>query len=145
MATAAAKGDRPVPTTTTTARPRTTAVTAMLAQLLGRRGFGVRRVPHAAAGRDATERVDLTGARLICLSYLEIGGTPSHLRYLIRRLRREAPDAAILVGLWPEGEAALTEDQIQRALGADVYVGTLGHAVEKALTVAGRPVERVAT
>ncbi|NEL40712.1 MAG: AI-2E family transporter, partial [Xanthomonas perforans] len=75
------------------------AVTAMLAQLLGRRGFGVRRVPHSAAGRDATERLDLTGARLICLSYLEIGGTPSHLRYLIRRLRREAPDAAILVGL----------------------------------------------
>jgi len=120
------------------------AVTAMLAQLLGRRGFGVRRVPHAAAGRDATERVDLTGARLICLSYLEIGGTPSHLRYLIRRLRREAPDAAILVGLWPEGEAALTEDQIQRALGADIYVGTLGHAVEKALTVAGRQVEQAA-
>jgi predicted PurR-regulated permease PerM len=120
------------------------AVTAMLAQLLGRHGFGVRRVAHGAAGRDATERLDLSGARLICLSYLEIGGTPSHLRYLIRRLRREAPDAAILVGLWPEGEAALSEEQIQRALGADVYVGTLGHAVEEVVALAHRPAVDVA-
>jgi predicted PurR-regulated permease PerM len=117
------------------------AVTAMLAQLLGRRGFGVRRVPHAAAGRDAAERIDFTGARLICLSYLEIGGTPSHLRYLIRRLRREAPDAAVLVGLWPEGEAALSEEQIQRVLGADIYVGTLGHAVTEVSALAGRGTE----
>jgi len=120
------------------------AVTSMLAQLLGKRGFGVRRVTHAAVGRDVTERVDFTGVRLICLSYLEIGGTPSHLRYLIRRLRREAPDAAIIVGLWPEGEAALSEEQIQRVLGADAYVGTLGHAVEQALVIAGRPVEQAA-
>jgi hypothetical protein len=95
-------------------------------------------VPHAAAGRDAAERIDFTGARLICLSYLEIGGTPSHLRYLIRRLRREAPDAAILVGLWPEGEAALNEEQIQRVLGADAYVGTLGQAVAEVSALAGR-------
>jgi hypothetical protein len=120
------------------------AVTSMLAQLLGKRGFGVRRVTHAAVGRDVTERVDFTGVRLICLSYLEIGGTPSHLRYLIRRLRREAPDAAIIVGLWPEGEAALSEEQIQRVLGADAYVGTLGHAVEQALAIAGRPLEQAA-
>lgn len=120
------------------------AVTAIMAQLLGKRGFGVRRIPHGAVGRDATERVDFTGARLICLSYLEIGGTPSHLRYLIRRLRREAPEAAIIVGLWPDGEAALTEEQIQRVLGADVYVGSLGEAVEQALALAGQPVERAA-
>lgn len=119
-------------------------VTAMLAQLLSKRGFGVRRVPHAAVGRDAPEQLDFTGTRLICLSYLEIGGSPSHLRYLVRRLRRNAPDAQILVGMWPEGEAALTDQQIQRTLGADVYVGTLGHAVQAALDIAGRPVERAA-
>nr|WP_269845931.1 AI-2E family transporter [Sphingomonas sp. BT553] len=120
------------------------AVTAMLAQLLGKRGFGVRRVTHAAVGRDALERIDYTGTKLICLSYLEIGGSPSHLRYLVRRLRRDAPGAQIMVGLWPEGEAALTEEQIQRALGADIYVGTLGTAVEEALAFAGRPVEQAA-
>ncbi|KQU61855.1 hypothetical protein ASG67_01395 [Sphingomonas sp. Leaf339] len=120
------------------------AVTAMMAQLLGNRGFGVRRITHAAVSRDASERVDYTGTKLICLSYLEIGGSPSHLRYLVRRLRRDAPGAQIMVGLWPEGEAALTDEQIQRALGADIYVGTLGAAVEEALAFAGRPVEQAA-
>ncbi len=116
------------------------AVTAMLEQLLAKRGFGVRRVTHAAVGRDALERIDYTATRLICLSYLEIGGTPSHLRYLVRRLHREAPHARIMVGLWPEGEAALSDEQIQRTLGADLYVGSLGAAVEDALALAGEPV-----
>jgi len=115
------------------------AVTAMLEQLLARRGFGVRRVDHAAAGRDAAAPLDLSGARLVCLSYLEIGGTPSHLRYLVRRLRRMT-DAPVLVGLWPEGEAALSDEQIQRTLGADRYVGSLGQAVETSLALAGKVV-----
>jgi hypothetical protein len=112
------------------------AVTAMLAQLLEHRGFGTRRIPHAAVGRDAIDKVDYTGTRMICLSYLEIGGSPSHLRYLVRRLRREAPGARILVGLWPQGEAALSDDQIQRVLGADSYVGSLASAVEAVLDTA---------
>jgi len=115
------------------------AVTAMLEQLLGRRGFGVRRVNHAAAGRDAAVPLDLSGAKLVCLSYLELGGTPSHLRYLVRRLRRMT-DAPVLVGLWPEGEAALSDEQIQRTLGADRYVGSLGQAVEASLALAGKEV-----
>jgi len=115
------------------------AVTAMLEQLLQHRGFGVRRVPHAAAGRDAIERLDANGVRLICLSYLELGGTPSHLRYLVRRLRAAAPGAAVIVGLWPQAEAAMTDVEVQRLLGADAYVGTLAGAVDQALTIAARP------
>ena len=112
------------------------AVTAMLEQLLRHRGFGVRRVTHAEVGRDRIARLDFTGVRLICLSYLELGGTPSHLRYLVRRLRRAAPNATIMVGLWPEGEAALTDEQIQRVLGADSYVGSLAAAVDETLALA---------
>lgn len=112
------------------------AVTAMLAQLLEKRGFGVRRITHAAVARDAIDRVDYASTKLICLSYLEIGGSPSHLRYLVRRLRKEAPHAQVLVGMWPEGEAALSDEQIQRTLGADIYVGSLGKAVEEVLALA---------
>lgn len=108
------------------------AVSAMLDQLLANRGFGVRRVPHSAAARNAVETLDLSSARMVCLSYLEIGGTPAHLRYLVRRLRRRS-GAPVLVGLWPEGEAALSDEAIQSELGADVYVGTLGKAVEACL------------
>jgi hypothetical protein len=120
------------------------AVTAMLEQLLHKRGFGVRRVDHAAAGRDAIGALDLKSSRLICLSYLEVGGTPSHLRYLVRRLRAASGNVPILVGMWPQGEAALSDAQIQHLLGADVYVGTLGAAVEAALSLASESVEQAA-
>lgn len=112
------------------------AVTAMLAQLLTKREFGVRRVAHDAGSRASIGNLDTSNARLVCLSYLEIGGAPSHLRYLVRRLRARAGQAPILVGLWPEGEAILTDTQIQRALGADHYVDSLGSAVETCLATA---------
>lgn len=111
------------------------AVTAMLEQLLAKRGFGVERVAHDAVGRDAITRLDLARAKLVCLSYLEIGGSPAHLRSLVRRLR-QAAEVPVLVGLWPEGEAALDDAEIQARLGADIYVGTLGGAVERALALA---------
>ncbi len=112
------------------------AVTAMVEQLLRHCGFGVRRITHAEVGRDRIAALDFTGARLVCLSYLELGGTPSHLRYLVRRMRRAAGTARIMVGLWPEGEAALTDGQIQQTLGADLYVGSLRAAVDAAATLA---------
>ncbi|SFR89506.1 AI-2E family transporter [Sphingomonas jatrophae] len=109
------------------------AVTAMLAQLLAKRGFGVRRVGHEAGSRAGIASLDATGVKIVCLSYLEIGGSPSHLRYLVRRIRSRLGNVPVLVGLWPEGEAALSDQQIQKALGADLYVGSLRAAVEACL------------
>ena len=70
---------------------------------------------------------------MICISYLEIAGTPAHLRYLIRRLRRKAPDARILVGLWPADAAILIDEKLRAAAGADDYVTSLRDAVELCL------------
>lgn len=116
--------------------PLDEVVTGMLAQLLQKRGFGTQRVAHDSVSRETIEALDVSRTEMICLSYLEIGGSPAHLRYLVKRLRRRAPDAAILVGLWPEGEAALSDRGIQHALGANVYVGKLGEAVEACLKTA---------
>ena len=123
--------------------PLDEVVTAMLAQLLDKRGFGTQRVAHDAVGRESIEMLDVSRTEMICLSYLEIGGSPAHLRYLVKRLRRRAPDAAILVGLWPEGEAALSDRAIQRVLGATVYVGKLGEAVEACLASANNSVPSI--
>lgn len=120
------------------------AVTAMLQQLLAKRGFGANRMPHEAGSRANIDRLDASGARMVCISYLEIGGSPSHLRYLVRRIRSRVGHVPILVGLWPEGEAALTDREIQHTLGADVYVGTLGAAVEACLDHAGAEREAAA-
>lgn len=105
------------------------AVTAMLAELLRQQGIAVRRVPNAAVSREAIASLDVTGIDVIAISYLEVTGSPAQLRYLVRRLRERAPTARIIVGLWPHGEAALSDAGIQRTLGADRYVGSLASAV----------------
>lgn len=105
------------------------AVTAMLAQLLGQKGIEARRIPNAAVSRETIATLDVTGIDMIAVSYLEVTGSPAQLRYLVRRLRERAPAARIIVGLWPQGEAALSDAAIQRTLGADRYVGSLGDAV----------------
>jgi len=106
------------------------AVTAMLAQLLRARGLSVRTIPNGETSRDAIAALDLGGVAVVAVSYLELTGSPARLRYLIQRLRVRAPGARIVVGLWPQGEAALSDAGIQRAIGSDRYVGSLAQAVE---------------
>ena len=105
------------------------AVTAILVQLLGQQGVEARRVPNTAVSRETIGTLDLTGIDVVAISYLEVTGSPAQLRYLVRRLRERAPAAQIIVGLWPQGEAALSDTAIQRTLGADRYVGSLADAV----------------
>ena len=73
---------------------------------------------------------------MIAISYLELTGTPAQLRYLVRRLRARAPAARMVVGLWPQGEAALTDAAIRRQLGADAYAGSLATALDLILAPA---------
>jgi predicted PurR-regulated permease PerM len=112
------------------------AVTAMLTQLLGEQGVQARRISNSAVSRDTVRTLDLTGIDVIAVSYLEVTGSPAQLRYLIRRLRARAPAARIVVGLWPQGEAILSDATIQQALGADRYVSSLHQAVEDILSSA---------
>ncbi|RZL28703.1 MAG: AI-2E family transporter, partial [Sphingomonas sp.] len=107
------------------------AVSAMLVQLLGQRGSMAKIIPNGDVSRDRIATLDLTGIAVIAVSYLEVTGSPAQLRYLVRRLRERAPAARIVVGLWPQGEAALSDAEIQRALGADRYVGSLASAVDE--------------
>jgi hypothetical protein len=68
--------------------------------------------------------------------YLEIGGTPAHLRYLLRRLRKQVPDAPIMVGLWPSDDKILQDEALRKTLGADHYVASLRDGVICCLKVA---------
>ena len=102
----------------------------MLAQLLKQRGVTSRAISNSMVSRAGIAQLDLTGIDVISISYLELAGSPAELRYLIKRVRQRAPGAKIIVGLWPEGEAALTDAAIQRAVGADLYVGSLHAAID---------------
>jgi hypothetical protein len=116
--------------------PLDEAAASMLAQLLAKNGLGSRVVPHGAVSRSAITALDLEGVAMVCISYLEISGNPAHLRYLIRRLHRRAPDMPILVGLWPSEDAVLKEEGLRKIIGADYYVSSLREAVKACLGAA---------
>ena len=113
--------------------PLDEAASMMLAQLLEKHGFGTRVVPFEAVSRSEIASLDAAGTRMICISYLEISGTPAHLRYLVQRVRRRAPEAQVLVGLWPADDAMLSDPGARASLGADHYAVSLREGVEACL------------
>ena len=108
----------------------------MLAQLLAKHGLPARLARYQAASRDAIASMDVAGITLICISFLDIRGNPSHLRYLVQRLRRRAPGVPILVGVWPAEEEVLVDGSVRTAIGADYYVTSLREAVDTCVAAA---------
>jgi hypothetical protein len=97
---------------------------------LEKRGFRPIAAPYAAASRGTIGRLQTKGVRMVCISYLEISGSPPHLRYTTRRLRQKLPGSSILVGLWPERDTALTDQSMRAQIGADYYARSLREAVD---------------
>ena len=124
--------------------PLDEAAASMLAQLLHKNGLSARVLEHDAASRRHIGVLDGDGVTMVCLCYLELGGTPSHLRYLLRRLRQRLPAARLLVGLWPTEQAVLTDDRLRTAVGADIYTCSLREAVDACLEAARAEIRPVA-
>jgi hypothetical protein len=118
-------------------------VTAMLAQLLAQRGVATRRIQHRLVSRELIEQLDLSDVKVITVSCLELAGAPAHMRYLIRRIRDRVPNAWLIAGLWSQGESALKDPDVQRALGADRYVGSMRDALEASVAALSEPSEPV--
>ncbi|WP_428484454.1 AI-2E family transporter [Rhodopila sp.] len=117
---------------------------SLLAQLLHKNGLKARVLPHEAVSRTRIATLDGDGVAMVCLCYLELAGTPSHLRYLLRRLRQRLPTVRLLVGLWPEEQAILADDRLRTAVGADIYTSSLREAVEACLEAARAEASAVA-
>jgi hypothetical protein len=112
----------------------------MLAQLLRKHHLGSRVAPHEAASREHIPALNIEGVAMVCISYLEISGSPAHLRYLVRRLRRRLPTGTpILVGLWRTEDEVLHDDALQSLVGADHYTTSLREAVETCVRLAHEP------
>ena len=109
------------------------AACTMLAQLLGKHGLRARVVSQEAASRAHIASLDVEGVAMVCVSYLEASGSPSPLRYLMRRLRQRVPSAPILVGLWQADAAVLGDERLRATVGADHYVTTLRETVNACL------------
>ena len=116
--------------------PMDTAAAAMLAQLLGKHGLEARIAPHSAVGRSEVGDLDPNTIAMVCVCYVEVSGTPTHLRFLLRRLRQQLPHAAMLVGVWPSGQVNLHDERLSTAIGADYTADSLAAAVNACLTAA---------
>ncbi len=112
------------------------AICTMLAQVLGKRGLSARVVSDDAVSRSQIATLDLTGVKLICISYVEGANSLSALRYLVRRLRQRAPGVTIMVGLWQIDPAMLTDERIRVAVAVDLYVNSLRDAADACLAAA---------
>lgn len=99
--------------------------TTILLQLLGKHGFAARALPHEAASRASIESLDADDVGTICILYLQIDGIPSHLRYLVRRIRAKLPEVSIVVGLWAAQDTEKWSADLQSAMGADCYASSL--------------------
>jgi predicted PurR-regulated permease PerM len=111
------------------------AAAAMLAQLLAKHGIGARVVPSDAVSVANLSRLDGTGVRLACLSYLEPGSF-SNPRFLVRRLRRLLPQVTIVDGFWTLTAQEAEERDALAATGTDCVVTSLRQAVDRIVNAA---------
>ncbi|CAN7314643.1 AI-2E family transporter [Trinickia sp. LjRoot230] len=113
--------------------PLDESASTILAQLLGKHHCECRVIPNDAVSRARIDSLDITAVTIVCIFYLNIDGIPSHLRYLLRRLRQRLPDASIVVGLWPTGGTDQWSKDLQSAIGADHYVTSVREMVDVCL------------
>lgn len=76
------------------------AAAAILAQILEKRGIGVRTVPFSDAATARIGRFEPGPARMACVVSLALNGEPTHLRRLVGRLQARMPGVPVLLGLW---------------------------------------------
>jgi hypothetical protein len=117
------------------------AAASMLAQLLGKSGFGTWTLPHEAVSRGHITELDADGVEMVCFVYLELAGSPAHLRFLLRRVRQRFAAQPILVGIWPPHDEFLRDERMRSVVGADYYVSSLHAAVESCLQAASKSVQ----
>jgi len=112
------------------------AACTMLVQLLGKHGLQARVVSQDAVSRGRIASLDVAGVAMVCVSFIEASGSPSPLRYMMRRLRQRLPGAPILVGLWHADAALLGDERLRAMVGADHYATSLRDAVNACLAAA---------
>jgi hypothetical protein len=83
---------------------------------------------------------------LVCLCYVE-NATPAQIRYGLRRLRRKAPEAFILVSLVGDAGEISNAEELQASATFDIVRHSLSETVDRILAVAdgSRIVDEVRT
>jgi len=100
------------------------AVALVVAEVLRRRGFGVR---AEQAGSLSVSRIftqDTKGVSAICVCFIE-SASAAQIGYAVRRLRRKVPEAFILIALLGNRGTSEDAEQLREASKADAIETTL--------------------
>lgn len=100
----------------------------VLQHLLRRRGHRVVVFSPDAVSTFNIDRLPLQGAAVVCLSLVSTGAT-ARARYLVRRIRRRARRAHLVIGFWGQDQAEFSVEEATVATAADAVVTTLAAAV----------------
>ena len=115
----------------------------MAMQVLKDAGFGARcesnLILGARRGQAESDALDPHAAvRLVCLSVLEEGSSPSAIRYLLRRIERQMPQAAVVVCLWHAAGDSTTLATLRSEGHDEMIVLSLGELVALTRAICAR-------
>ncbi|ARN83373.1 ABC transporter permease [Methylocystis bryophila] len=111
------------------------ALALIVTQLLERSGVGARAEEFGVLSKSRVSSLDTTDVGLICLCYIETP-TPAQIHYAVRRLRRRAPAAIVLIALLGR-TTAIDDDEVMHALvKLDLVKASLRATVERILEIA---------
>jgi hypothetical protein len=100
----------------------------LLQYLLRLRGHRVQVFSPDALASFTLDPLPLRHVAVVCLSLLSTNSA-ARARYLVRRVRRRARRARLLVGLWGHGAEAFSPAEVTAATAADKVVTTLAAAI----------------
>ena len=110
------------------------ALALIVAQLLERKGLDARAEVSGAWSKSRVASLDVKDVALICLCYLE-APSPAQMHFAVRRLRRKAPAAIILIALLGETKAVDDEEVVSPLVKLDLIKSTLRATVERVLAI----------
>ncbi len=110
----------------------------MAVQILVGDGFGARVESNLVLGSLSSATSDYAKARLCCLSILEEGSNVAGIRYFIRRIQKQMPNATIVVGLWHVQRASPLLAALRAEGGNEHMVLSIGELLAFCNAVAAR-------
>ena len=113
------------------------AAAMLLVSLLRSRGHAAYVFPADSPAALGGHRVAMRDAAAICLSLISTSSA-ARARHIVRRLRRRASRAHIVLGFWGNGAGEVAPDDAKATTAADAVATTLGEAladIERRLTV----------
>jgi hypothetical protein len=111
-------------------------VALALARLLSKYSIGAKVIDPQRLRHGSLSGEDIDGVHLICISALDVRERSAHARFLVRRLKRHAPDALILGGFWKLDPEAKSDASIIESIPVDATATTLREALQFCLETA---------